>query len=188
MKLCECGCGKPTKVSTRTDRSNGIFKGVPFRFCIGHHPLRPIGERFWEHVDKTDNCWIWTGSINDSGYGMLTVRSKPDRAHRISWRLHNGDIPEGLILCHSCDNRRCVNPDHLFLGTDADNMRDKVNKKRHHWGESTPSSKLTVSDVVNIRRIYSLGGVSQKALSERFGVSQPAIQGIISGRLWRSCL
>ena len=95
---------------------------------------RPVEERFWEKVKKSTDCWNWTAGTNSKGYGRILNSRKECEgeisAHRLSWVLHNGPIPEGLQVLHNCDNPPCVRPDHLFLGTNLDNMRDKKNKGR----------------------------------------------------------
>lgn len=91
----------------------------------------PSEFRFWSKVEKTDTCWIWGGNKNQDGYGLFYPLSKKTaQAHRFSWSLINGPVPDGLYVCHKCDNPSCVNPDHLFVGTQTDNMRDCKNKGR----------------------------------------------------------
>lgn len=85
--------------------------------------------RFFRFIKK-DDCWNWIGSIGKNGYGYFSKNSKAASAHRVSWEIHNGQIPDGLCVLHKCDNRKCVNPDHLFIGTYYDNIHDKINKGR----------------------------------------------------------
>ena len=95
---------------------------------------KPVLERFWSKVQKTDSCWNWIGSQQGNGYGFLHYGTRekrnPIRPHRYSYEIHNGIIPDGLWVLHKCDNRLCVNPDHLFLGDRTDNMRDCATKGR----------------------------------------------------------
>ena len=92
--------------------------------------MKDPSKRFWARVNRTDDCWLWTGWKDWGGYGILTVKDKNIKAHRFSWELFFGPIPLGLKVLHKCDVRLCVNPDHLFLGTNLDNSRDMVNKGR----------------------------------------------------------
>ncbi len=85
-------------------------------------------ERFWSKVDKSGDCWLWRGSVNPQGYGTFSFGGKSRGAHRVSYLLSKGEIGDGLCVCHTCDNPPCVNPDHLWLGTQADNMRDMGSK------------------------------------------------------------
>src|SRR2546422_11309402 len=99
---------------------------------------KPLEERFWAKVQKlpNDGCWIWTAHTNEHGYGRLSIkRGVVERAHRISWRLHFGSIPDGLCVLHKCDNPPCIRPDHLFLGTKTDNSVDRQTKHRAPHGE-----------------------------------------------------
>lgn len=91
--------------------------------------------RFWKNVSKTKTCWIWKGSLISQGYGAIHVNGKTVKAHRFSYELHKGPIPAGLLACHSCNNRACVNPNHIYAGTHQENSRDMVRSNRHKpWG------------------------------------------------------
>lgn len=141
-------------------------------------------ELFWAKVDKNgpNGCWQWTGTKHRYGYGACLKFLGHTRAHRISWVLVNGPIPEGKVLCHSCDNKLCVNPSHLFLGTQADNMRDAHEKWLHAYGERCPRRKL---DEWQAREIASLKGtISGIALAPRYGVHPGAIHAIWRGDAW----
>jgi len=152
--------------------------------------------RFWSKVDKNGPtvshvkglgpCWAWKASTNRAGYGRMGVGGRMLRAHRISWAVHNGPIPEGVCVCHRCDTRLCVNPAHLFLGTQLDNMRDRDVKKRHVAtpGEQNGAARLTAADVLGIRAQYAAGGISQQKLGERFGVSQSSISCVLLRETW----
>ena len=101
--------------------------------------IKPSSEEmFWSKVNKTLGCWIWKGYVTKGGYGTLTVNSITTFAHRFSWELHNGPIPYGLYVLHKCDNPSCVNPSHLYLGTQADNLVDMVQRNRTWWGKVRP--------------------------------------------------
>lgn len=97
----------------------------------GVYPRKGIEDRFWGKVEKTATCWLWQGHLSRGGYGHFAVGSRPIKAHRFAYSLINGEIPDGLVVLHSCDTPACVNPDHLSVGTDSDNQRDSVQKKRH---------------------------------------------------------
>jgi len=143
---------------------------------------------FWSRVDKSGSCWIWKGARTGPHreYGQFAIKGRGKRAHRLVWEWLHGPIPEGLHVCHRCDNGLCVNPDHLFLGIAKDNQRDSLNKGRHQSlkqkGEKGPNAKLTQSQADQIRWLYQQGNISQAELSNNFGVDQAAISRIIHNK------
>lgn len=108
---------------------------------------RPLAHRFWEKVVKTESCWLWMGAKNRCGYGQLTYQKKHITAHRASLMIHGVEIPAGMMVCHSCDNPPCVNPQHLWIGTNSDNQKDSVRKGRN----VPPPSRLGVEARMRLR-------------------------------------
>jgi hypothetical protein len=150
-------------------------------------------KRFWRHVAKAgdDECWLWTGTLNAYGYGKLNVNGRRTQAHRFSYELAHGPIPDGLFVLHNCptgDTRNCVNPAHLWLGSQTDNMADMVMKGRHPRGASCYNAKLTDDQVRAIRRRYIPGVVSQTQLAAEYGVARSLIGLIVSGQIWQHLL
>ncbi len=152
---------------------------------------RTIEERFWAkvyragpHLDKMDTpCWMWTAGRNRRGYGTFQ-RERPLRAHRVSWEIENGGIPDGKWVLHHCDNPSCVRPGHLFLGTHKDNMHNRSEKGRQARGERVGRAILSDAAVREIRRRYAAGGVLQQSLGDEFGVSQSMISRICRRDAW----
>jgi hypothetical protein len=163
--------------------------------------------RFWRRVTKlegADGCWVAT-KLKATGYGHIQVRRLDgafisEGMHRVSWRLHRGSIPAGLCVLHRCDNRACVRPDHLFLGTIQDNHTDMVLKGRHvrgkthgrygkpgQRGETNGHARLTAQEVVDIRRLYAVGA-SYQQLVLMFKVSFDCIKDVVLQRTWRHLL
>lgn len=132
------------------------------------------------------NCWLWTGGRHVRGYGIFKLKNKSWKAHRVSWLIHRGPIPNGLHVLHKCDNPPCVNPRHLFLGTHQDNMddRDAEGRRAPPKGEKNGRAILTRKKVRQIRRIYAAGGITQKVLGARYGFAQAHISAITTGKLW----
>jgi hypothetical protein len=129
-------------------------------------------------------CWLWTGSCKKtSGYGDVRIGYKNVLAHRMSYAIHRGEIPDGQCVLHKCDNRSCVNPGHLFLGTYKDNAEDRERKGRGNQlsGEAHPRAKLTLLDVAEIRA----SSAPSRALGRKFGVDKAIIQRIRKGEIWR---
>lgn len=151
-------------------------------------------ERFWASVNKDgptmphmdSPCWTWKLWIGKDGYGRISIFTKLTLAHRFSYELHYGPIPNGLDILHACDNPSCVNPDHLTPGTHQANMQDMVKRGRHiaHRGEQNNTSKLTQSQVDEIRKRYMSANVTQVQLAKDYGVTQAAIWYILKGRNW----
>jgi hypothetical protein len=185
-----------------------------------------MGERFWakvnkdgpvpQHCPERGPCWTWTASCYPNGYGQFSVKAGMIvPAHRVAWMLSNGSMPDGLLVCHHCDNHVCVNPAHLFLCTHEDNMQDMVAKGRQvkmerHWAhlhpekratgerhgsrthpESVPRgeqhrwAKMDRQKVRTIRERYAAGGVTQYALAAEYGVDQNTIWKIVNGETWK---
>lgn len=160
----------------------------PNHLGIGHSGIKPasgmeLASRFWEKVVVHSDCWLWTGSQNRGGYGIFNN----GLAHRFSWSLVHGSIPKGLQICHVCDVRACVKPEHLFLGSQQDNVSDMHQKgrQRHLKGQESGSSKLTELQVLQIRDLYELHHFSQQHLAERFGVSQRTVSFIVRRQTWK---
>ena len=128
------------------------------------------------------NCWEWQGSIGSHGYGDLRYKQKGYTLHRLSYSLFRGDIPKNLWVCHQCDNRKCFNPQHLFLGTPRDNCMDMINKGRNKScrGDKHPNTKLSDKDVRQIRKLYASGNFSHRNLAVKYGVNHRLIGRIIS--------
>lgn len=142
-------------------------------------------DRFMKKIIKKD-CWEWTACTTPQGYGQFVFNGKMQGAHRVSWQIHRGSIPDGMLICHKCDNPKCVNPDHLFLGTHKDNSVDMSIKGRGSLkrGEKHPSAKLKEEDV---KEIFNLSGkLSQREIAKKFNVTQGLIVNILNHRSWRT--
>lgn len=150
--------------------------------------------RFWSKVDRRGafECWLWIGGLKSNGYGQINDDPRDDKyigrklaAHRVAYEIAFGPVPNGLHVLHRCDNRACVNPRHLFLGTHQDNMADMFAKGRHAHGESQPTRKLNQHQVRAIRWLAIHDAGSQVDLAREFGVSESNITQILMRRTWR---
>lgn len=207
-------CGQPFLAALgEVNRGQGFYCGRPCSY-VGQR--RTTAERFWEKVQKSESCWLWTAARTRAGYGKMGVYdglvNRTVETHRVSWEIHHGAIPDGLWVLHNCpdgDNPLCVRPDHLWLGTHTDNMRDMLAKGRAgvwthperlphgdaHWtragvvllprGDAHRNTKITDVQVVDVRTRYAAGGVTQKYLADEFKVSKSLIQAIVQRKARR---
>jgi hypothetical protein len=151
--------------------------------CYHRSRARPLSERFWEKVQKSKGCWEWSGATKGGAwpYGVITGDDGALMvAHRVSWELEHGAVPDGLLVLHSCDNPKCVRPRHLFLGTSADNTLDMVRKGRSR-------KKLNCAKVRTIRRAYAAGGITHAQLARQFDISKGMVSFIINRIAWTEC-
>lgn len=218
---CHCGCGQKTAIIKKTNKRDGLIKGQPRRFIHNHHTKRNATERFWEKVNKgtPEECWNWTAAKRPDGYGNFSISHGIFvAAHRFAYELAYGPIPEGLLVCHKCNNPSCCNPAHLYAGSQLDNMNDAKrsgrtatddkNGSRTHpesyprgdksWphlhpelvlrGSKHKTAKLTEAAVLEIRKLYAIGAASGVELSQRFGVSRANISLIVNRKAWKHIL
>lgn len=157
-------------------------------YTTGETPTRPFTDkaRFDKYVDKKgfDECWPWLAGRSGAGYGKFRLNGRTVSAHRASYVLNKGTIPDGLLVRHTCDNKPCVNPNHLITGTPKDNARDAVERGLYPRGESQGRAKLTLQEVDEIRALLHINRDSNRAIGERYGVSKATVQRIAAGRTW----
>lgn len=185
-KSCGCLARRPWSATRRAAdeaaRARG-YKPCPTR------TKRPLLDRFYEKTTPEPNtgCLLWTGCVNQAGYGRLSLNNRPTSAARLIWTLERGPIPRGMCILHRCDTPACVNIDHLFIGTMAINMHDKCVKGRHRpgAGERHARSALTEFAVRKIRE-WRARGQTVRWLSSRFGVGERCIYSVISRRTWKA--
>lgn len=180
-------CGK--KLTPKQVKSGNLFCGYECsnRQMADNRRL-PESKRFFEHVDKTDDCWIWTSAIDKDGYGVFADGNrKYNKAHRFSYKLAYGVIPKGKIICHHCDNPSCVNPEHLYAGTYKDNTRDMFKRGRNpkQDGENNHNSVLSWNKVRKIRKMWASGNYTQAEIANEFNVSRGCVLGVIYNINWK---
>lgn len=189
-KTRSCGCLRLDALELANEKAHGtVLQGARSRKRWGPH-----APRFWGRVDKSGDCWLWTGGTSSGGYGAATwPNGQQTTAHRVSWEITYGPIPDGMQVLHRCDNPACVRPDHLFLGTQQDNMDDMIAKGRKPMGcavlhapqngESNNNAKLT-EDVVRRIKQRLAEGAHQCDVAREFGATKTNVWAIAHGKSW----
>lgn len=146
-------------------------------------------QRFNSKWLEVSGCWEWQGCRNSDGYGSFRFGGKAMLAHRFSYEHHTAEIPKGMHILHHCDNPCCVNPDHLFVGTHSDNMKDMYAKGRHKkvrlFGEAHPSTSLSEGEVIGMRKMYNETPMKMKDIASHFGIKSGTVQAICAGNSWK---
>ena len=189
MKLCKVdGCDRKRTALGLCHKHyhrkrNGISLTAKGRY------ERTLEERFNEKVDKGESyllwqdCWLWTASKNEYGYGKIMADGKVKHAHRVAYELYVAPIPDGMLVCHHCDNPSCVNPEHLYIGSHSENIQDRDERGRTQRGETHVRAKLTEVDVLKIRSLCKVR--TRRRLGKMFGVSYGTISCVINRQTWK---
>ncbi len=164
---------------------NQMGKRLPYGQNI-RTKFRDERSHFYSKVRRTDDCWLYTGLTSTSGYGRHYSQGVFHQAHRFALQLEGVDIASGMFVCHSCDNPPCVNPDHLWVGTHQENMRDSKDKKRNNHGSKNGRARLTEMQVGQIRRLFAKGGIFQRQIADEFDVHPSTISLIVSRKKWKN--
>ena len=153
-------------------------------FDVPKLPTNKPKKTFWEQVEKTKDCWFWKGKVDRCGYGIYLINNFCHKSHRYCYEITNNLKIGKQIAMHTCDTPKCVNPDHIKLGTHVDNQKDKFNKNRQAKGEKIATSKLTQKDVFDARNTYKNEKVTYKQLAAKYGVCKDTMQKAIRGINW----
>lgn len=187
IKLCECGCGQPTSIVRVTQANLGRFVGSYSRFIRGHQIRKPLPtlKDILENTTRGDaGCMLWRGGLTSSGYGEVRRAGKTLRVHRLVYELAHGHPPGQKLVRHTCDTPACINPEHLLLGTTADNVADKLLRCRQAVGAQNGRAKLEHAEVLEILSKLS-AGESRRDIAGWYGVSVATVADIASNRSWK---
>ncbi len=186
-QFCKCGCGQETTWDKYRKRFHLFAKGHYFGNQSGKPRLLSdvfdVFEKFKPIIDS-NGCHNWSGNIDPRGYGRYKHGGKAHQIHRLIWEKVNGSIPDDMCVLHKCDNRKCYNIDHLFLGTKSDNNEDRQNKNRQANGQRIKNSKLNELDVITIRAMYKMGNNMYK-IARMYNVTPQCIDAIIKLKTWK---
>jgi hypothetical protein len=165
----------------------GRQKTAVSKTCMKCRTVRTASkEYFWSKIDKRgpDDCWEWQASRSRKGYGIAPLGHKSRSAHRVAWEITYGPIPDGLHVLHTCDNPACCNCAHLFLGTNADNVADRVHKGRGHKGQNHTRAKFTENQIRAIRVFAKNNKINQSEIAKQYGVNNATISRIVNRGRW----
>lgn len=191
QRCAEGNCTNPVssrglcKVHYARHRYLGDLDKFDLKICLSKDPNNRF-DRYTDKISSTSGCWLWTGYLDKDGYGKIIYSNKRTaKAHRFSYTRYIGKIPAGMLVCHTCDIRNCVNPEHLFIGTSRDNTQDMVSKGRGIFGARHASTHFTEEDVLNIRYMYSSGDCTQKNIAKLYEVTTASIWSIVHRKSWK---
>lgn len=183
-RLCACGCGEWTRQVTSNNDLYDYKTGDYYKYRLNHSKRKDPKERINERtITDKNGCLIWICADSASGYASVKFRGKPTNAHRMVWVVEHGEIPKGLCVLHKCDNRKCVNIDHLFLGTHKDNMQDMLKKNRQAKYEPEKNGLLSW-DIVNQIRIDLSNGKKGFVIANKFNISTGTVSLIKNNKTW----
>lgn len=188
--LCDhCGNVIEHYVRPSEDRQNSFCGTICHDLFRIASRQKKLVKRFWKYVVMSDGCWGWSGTLDEKGYARVRTwvddRWIPRLAHRVSWELHRGPIPDGMSVLHTCDNPPCVKPEHLFLGTQLDNVRDCIAKGRRPVGEQSATAKVTEAQVIEMRQRFAAGEHNFNMFGREYGISAIEARAIILKERWK---
>ena len=179
------------KMSIEIDKTKNICKecaiGIDYKYATNEQKADRMRKTFDKYVIRNgEYCWKWKGCITPGGYSAINVYRKKEQAHRVSWMIYKGEIPDGMFVCHRCSNRECTNPEHLFIGTHQDNMKDMLNKGRKFIksGSKYNFAKLNEKKIIKIMKMIH-SRYSDRQISEQFNVTRPTITNIRNRKAWK---
>lgn len=184
--LCKCDCGNEKIVNESSLYGGHTTSCGCLQNLSDQDYKEKTKNRLKKYISKKENgCWLWIGAKHRQGYGNIGIKGKAQLVHRVIWEMENGHIPEGMKVCHKCDITSCCNPDHLFLGSQKDNMKDcRIKGRKTCNVQATRRAKLTFKQVQEIKKLRE-EGMTRKELELKYNVSQTCIAKILTGTSWK---